>query len=116
MIRTMLMIGLTLFSCAVASSPVQKASAALIFGDSFDRANSNNIDASLAGITDNTGDSLPADGVYSTPWVDPANQSGGPDGTANNGGGQRINNNVYEKYAVGTANLFVNHNFINPDI
>ena len=116
MTRTMLMIGLALFNCALAILPVQKASAATIFADSFDRGNSNNIDASLAGITDNTGDSLPIDGVYSTPWVDPANQTTGPDTTANNGGGQRINGNVYEKYNPGTANLFVNHNFINSSI
>ena len=110
-----LTIGL-IVSFAVPSLLSHSARAAVIFADSFDRGNSNNIDASLSGITDNTGDSLPVDSVYSTPWVDPANQGAGPDGTANNGGGQRINNNVYEKYAVGTANLFVNHNFINPDI
>jgi hypothetical protein len=116
MTRATFTIGLILFSCAVAALPVHRASAAIIYSDTFDRSNTNNIDASLSGITDNTGSSLPVDGVYSTPWVDPANQAGGPDGNAANGGGQRINNNAYEKFSPGTANLFVNHNFINPEI
>ena len=44
---------------------------AILFRDTFDRADSRNIDASLTGITDNTGAPLVADAVYSQPWLDP---------------------------------------------
>jgi hypothetical protein len=86
------------------------ARADILFYDSFDRANNNNIDAVTTGITGTVGSMLSADGVYTSPWVDPNNLTGA-DTSAANGGGQRINNNRFEKYNAGTANLFVNHNF-----
>ena len=63
------------------------AHAAVLFADTFDRADSNNIDASLSGITDNTGSSLAADGVYLHGQIDPnaAHPTyGAPDGNAAN--------------------------------
>ena len=88
-----------------------------LFRDTFDRPDNNDIDAVTTGITNNTGTTFGASAVYSTPWVDPNNQSGGPDASAANGGGQRIAANDFQlKYNPGTANAFVNHNFTNADI
>jgi hypothetical protein len=93
------------------------ASAGVLFCDNYDRDNSRNIDASLSGVINNTGSALPADGVYSTPWIDPANDPGPQDGVAANGGGSQILNNRLElSVGAGTSNAFVNHNFINPEI
>ncbi len=91
-----------------------------IFADNFDRADNRNIDASLTGITDNTGSGLAADTVYSTPWLDPNNQPptyGVQDGVAANGGGAQIlGNRLQLAVGAGTSAAFVNHNFINPAI
>lgn len=93
------------------------AGAAVLFADNFDRTNSRNIDGSPAGITNNTGSVLSVDGVYSTPWVDPANDPGPQDANAANGGGTQINNSRLElAVGAGTSNAFVNHNFVNPSI
>ena len=96
------------------------AHAAVLFADTFDRADSNNIDASLSGITDNTGSSLAADGVYLHGQIDPnaAHPTyGAPDGNAANGGGTRILGNQYQlKYGSGTVSTYVNHNFTNGAI
>jgi hypothetical protein len=114
--RTMYMLALAIFGGAAAVSPLERVKAAVIFADSFDRPDNRDIDAVTTGMTNNTGTVFGPSAVYSTPWVDPANQTTGPDGTANNGGGQQILSNEYRKDAVGTANLFVNHNFTNADI
>ncbi|WP_231934565.1 hypothetical protein [Botrimarina colliarenosi] len=99
------------------SAQVADVSALTLFADSFDRADSRNLDASLSGIRNNTGTVLPADAVYSTPWVDPANDPGPEDGDATNGGGTRIlSNQLQLAVGPGTSNAFVNHNFINPEI
>jgi hypothetical protein len=96
------------------------ASAAVLFADNFNRANSGNIDATLTGITDNTGASLAANAVYSQPWIDPNSASpiyGTPDANAANGGGSGISGNAYQvKTGTGTANSYVNHNFTNASI
>ena len=94
------------------------ARADVLFSDSFGRADSRNIDASLTGITNNTGTSLPADGVYSQPHVDPVYEStGADDGDAANGGGADITGGQL-RLAVGpgTSNAYVNHNFVNSEI
>jgi arylsulfatase A-like enzyme len=93
---------------------------AILFRDTFDRADSRNIDASLTGITDHTGAPLVADAVYSQPWLDPNNAAptyGVQDGNAANGGGSQILSNVFQvKVGAGTANAYLNHNFTNASI
>ncbi|GAA5484477.1 hypothetical protein [Haloferula sargassicola] len=95
-------------------------SAQVLFSDSFDRADSRNIDATLDGITDNTGSNLAAGGVYSLPHLDPNNAAptfGEPDADAANGGGARIIGNALQlATGPGTSNAAINHNFINPEI
>ena len=110
---------LTFAAAIVAGLAVDGGSvrAVVLFSDTFDRPDNNNIDGSIAGITNNTGTTLGIDGVYSTPWVDPDNQGIGPDTDAADGGGQRILSNEFQlKYNAGTANAFVNHNFTNAAI
>jgi hypothetical protein len=99
------------------------AHGAVIFADNFNRADSNNIDATLTGITDNTdntGSSLAADGVYLHGQIDPNSAHptyGAPDANAGNGGGTRILGNQYQlKYGTGTVNTYINHNFNNAAI
>ena len=96
------------------------ASAVVLFEDTFGRADSRNIDASLAGITDNTGSSLAADAVYSQPFLDPNNGPptyGVQDGVATNGGGaQVLANRLQLAVGAGTSNAYVNHNFVNSAI
>lgn len=96
------------------------AHAAVLFEDSFDRPDSRNIDAVLTGITDNTSAPLPADGIYTHAWIDPASQSplyGVQDGNAANGGGCQILSNALQlKVGPGTVNAFTNHNFTDPAI
>ena len=90
----------------------------ILFQDTFDRDDNRNIDASLTGITDNTGSALAVDGVYSQPHVDPVYEStGSDDGDAANGGGADITGGEL-RLAVGpgTSNAYVNHNFINSEI
>ena len=90
---------------------------AVLFADSFDRSDTRNIDAALTGITDNTGSSLAADGVYTHAWIDPANSPGPQDGNAANGGGARIHSSTLQlAVGAGTSNAFVNHNFTNAAI
>ena len=96
------------------------ASAAVLFEDTFDRGASRNLDASLAGITDNTGSSLAAGAVYSQPWLDPNNAPplyGVQDGdSANGGGAQILANQLRLAVGAGTSNAYVNHNFTNASI
>jgi hypothetical protein len=96
------------------------ATAAVLFSDTFDRADSRNIDASLTGITDNTGSSLAADAAYSQSWLDPNSAAptyGVQDGVATNGGGAQIlSNQLRLAVGAGTSNAYVNHNFINASI
>lgn len=88
------------------------ASGAVLFSDDFNRANDPNIDASLTGIVNNTGTALAIDGVYSTPWNDPANNPTA--GTAADGGASRILSNTLQlAVGAGTSNAYVNHNFTN---
>ncbi|QDV73971.1 dockerin type I domain-containing protein [Botrimarina mediterranea] len=105
-----------LAACGLAAT-TQQASAVNLFTDTFDRPDSRNIDAVLTGITNNTGTSLPADGVYTQPHVDPANEPGPQDGDAINGGGAQIlGNQLQLAVGAGTSNAFVNHNFTNGSI
>lgn len=101
------------------SAMADRAVAADLFVDTFNRADSLDIDGSAAGITNNTGTSFGASAVYSTPWVDPntiAPIFGAPDADAANGGAQQILASQLQKYGAGTANLFVNHNFVGAAI
>lgn len=88
---------------------------AVVFADSFDRPDNRNIDAVLTGITNNTLDALPADAVYTQPWLDPNNRAptyGVQDGDATNGGGAQIlTNQLQLAVGAGTSNAFGNHNF-----
>src|SRR3972149_2610241 len=93
------------------------AHAVVLFSDNFDRPNSRNIDASLSSIVNNTGTTLPVDGVYTHAFVDPANDPGPQGGSAPKGGGaQIINNTLQLAVGAGTSNAFVNHNFTNASI
>lgn len=95
----------------------QDAKAVNLFSDTFNRPDSRNIDASLAGITNNTGTVLPIDGVYTQPHLDPNNDPGPQDADAVNGGGSQIIGNALQlAVGAGTSNAFVNHNFTNPVI
>jgi len=93
------------------------ASADVIFQDTFDRADSRNIDGALDGINNNTGSVLGIDGVYTHAFIDPANAdptNGVQDGDAVNGGGAQIlNHELQLAVGSGTSNAFVNHNFLN---
>jgi PEP-CTERM motif len=92
----------------------------VLFSDTFNRADSRDIQASLTGITDNTGSSLAADGVYSQPWLDPNNAAptyGVQDGVAANGGGAQIlSSQLQLAVGAGTSDAYVNHNFVNASI
>lgn len=95
----------------------QTALAGVLFSDSFDRNDNRNIDASLSSIIDNTGSSLAADGVYTQPFVDAANDVSGPDGNPANGGGAQILSGQLELAdGPGTSNAYINHNFTNGEI
>jgi hypothetical protein len=97
-----------------------RARAADLFVDTFNRPDNTDIDAATTGITNNTGTTFGASAVYSQPWIDPNSAApifGPPDANAANGGGQQILNNEYQlKYGTGTSNSFVNHNFTNASI
>lgn len=92
----------------------------VLFSDTFDRANSRDIQASLTGITDNTGSGLAADTVYTQAWLDPNNAAptyGAQDGIATNGGGAQISGNRLQlAVGSGTSEASINHNFINSSI
>ena len=92
----------------------------IVFKDEFTRPDSRNIDATLGGVTDNTGSNLPADGVYTHAFIDPNNAPptyGAQDGNAANGGGAQILNNHLElAVGAGTSNAYINHNFIDQSI
>ncbi|MCO6047130.1 dockerin type I domain-containing protein [Aeoliella sp. ICT_H6.2] len=93
------------------------AQAIVLFSDTFDRPDNRNIDAVTTGITGTVGSTLPADGVYTQPFIDPANDPGPQDGDATNGGGaQIINQTLQLAVGAGTSNAYVNHNFIDSAI
>ncbi len=105
----------------LASSLLHSAAAGVVlFEDTFDRDDSRNIDATLTGITDHTGSALPADGVYSQPWLDPNNGPpayGVQDGASTNGGGaQVLSHQLQLAVGSGTSNAYINHNFVNASI
>jgi hypothetical protein len=93
---------------------------AVLFSDNFNRADNRDIQASLTGITDNTGSSLPVDGVYSQPWLDPNNRAptyGVQDAVASNGGGAQIlSSQLQLAVGAGTSDAYINHNFVNASI
>jgi hypothetical protein len=111
-----LTVGVLAVAAITGTSFIERATAVDLFVDTFDRPDSMNIDVVKTGITGSVGAALPADGVYTSPWVDPASETTGPDADPANGGGQRILANQYQKYAAGTANFFVNHNFTDAAI
>ncbi len=104
------------------------ATGTVIFADTFDRADSRNIQQSVSGITNNTGTAFEAGGdpsgtpVYLHSHIDPlstfANNFGAPDTVASNGGAARISGNMLNLAAEqpGTSNAIVNHNFVNAAI
>ncbi len=104
------------------------ASGGILFRDSFDRADSRNIQQSLDGIANHTGTAFEAGGdpagtpVYLHSHIDPASGFAGgfavPDTIAANGGAARISGNTLNLAAEqpGTSNAIVNHNFTNPAI
>ncbi len=111
----------TLPAILLALSSLQASShAAVLFADTFDRPATRNIDGALTGITNNTGTSLAANGVYTHGWIDPANDdpaNGVQDANAANGGGAQILSSTLQLAAgAGTSNAFVNHNFVNTSI
>ena len=100
---------------------VSSTSAAVLFSDSFDRANNRNIDGSIDGIVNNTGTTLAVDGVYTHPFIDPlntaANNYQAQDANPANGGGAQISGNTLQlATGAGTSNAFINHNFTNSSI
>ena len=107
---------LPLLLAALVSSQAQ----VILFQDTFARPNNRNIDAVLDGITNNTGSALPADAVDVYPWLDPLSRPPGyaaPDGNPADGGGSQIVSGVWQvKSGPGTANGYVNHNFVNASI
>ncbi len=89
----------------------------LLFADTFDRSDSANIDGSVSGISGTIGSTFTADTVYTQPFVDPANESSGPDGAASNGGGAQISGNRLQlAVGAGTSNAYINHNFTDAAI
>ena len=107
---------LLFLAASLAAAPAQQ----VIFKDTFDRPDNRNIDATLGGITDATGANLPADGVYTHPFIDANNRAptyGAQDADPANGGGARILTNALQlAVGPGTSNAYINHNFINPSI
>ena len=93
------------------------ADAKVLFSDSFDRADSYDIDGSMDGIMDDKGSGLSAGTVYVSPYVDPINPVDAPDSDSTNGGGQDITDGEL-RLAVGpgTSCCYLDHNFINTDI
>lgn len=79
------------------TSPAQ-----VIFSDSFDRADNDPLDATLDGITDNTGSALGVGDVYVEPF-----------GAARS---QILGNQLSLATGPGTSNARIDHNFINPSI
>ncbi|QDU58381.1 dockerin type I domain-containing protein [Aeoliella mucimassa] len=100
---------------AVLAISANHANAVVLFSDTFNRTDANDLNGELTGITNNTGDAFAA-GVYGHGHVDP-NQPGVPDGVAANGGGASIaSGEMHLAVGAGTSNAFVNHNFIDSAI
>ncbi len=111
-------LALVVGALAIGCSAANQAHAVVLFADTFNRMDDRNIDASLTGVTDNTGSTLPTDGVYTQPHVDPVfEDTGDTDGDAANGGGAQIlTGELQLAVGPGTSNAFVNHNFTNAGI
>ncbi|MCO6047129.1 PEP-CTERM sorting domain-containing protein [Aeoliella sp. ICT_H6.2] len=102
-----------LLAVACATGMNVTAEAAVVFMDTFDRETEFDLNGSMTGITNNTGNAF-AGGVYGNGFVDPAYPGGGASGGAGDGGSAKIHENEL-RLAVGpgTSNAFVNHNFVN---
>ncbi len=103
------------------------AMGAVLFTDTFERPDGNNIEASLDGIANNTGTTfVPGDNpvggtpVYIHGYRDTGNRYpnfNGADAVSTDGGGIQISaNRLQLAYAPGTANAMINHNFVNAAI
>ena len=104
----------TLVTCSLSANRVHALD---LFVDSFNRPDNVNIDAVTTGVTGTIGSTLPADGVYLTPWVDPAAETGIIDADQTNGGGHDITGNQLRlAVGAGTSNAYVNHNFTDAAI
>lgn len=92
----------------------------VLYRDTFDRPDSRNIDASLAGIADGIAPPLAADAVYSQPQLDPNNAAptyGVQDGDSTNGGGAAIvSNQLQLAVGSGTSNAVLNRHFTDSAI
>lgn len=103
---------------AVLGIGANSAQAIVLFSDTFDRPDDRNIDAVTTGITGTVGSTLPADGVYTQPHLDPEwNDTGTVDGNGDNGGGTQIlDQKLQLAVGLGTSNAYINHNFIDSAI
>ncbi len=113
-----LALGLVLGAILAPVFPTQAET--VLFADTFNRADSRNVDATLTGITDNTGEGFAGDDVYTHAFIDPNNAPpayGVQDGSAGNGGGAQISGNTLQlAVGAGTSDAFINHNFTNASI
>lgn len=95
-------------------------SAQIIFEDTFERPNADDINASVVGITNNTGSDLSAGAWtenYNAGGVSARTNIGG--GTAGDGGNDANNGNpgrLFLADGAGTSNVYINHNFTNASI
>ena len=98
-----------LAAAALVSSTVvmAPASAEVLFADTFDRPDADDINASTAGITNTTGDSF----GYVENYLGSAT-AGNPGSTLTNIGG----NNLRLADGTGTSNVFLDHNFTDASI
>ena len=99
----------------------------ILFQDTYDRTAdyvNRDINSSIDGIINNTGTEFTtrAGGgtlVYQTPYVDPNWYENPVDGNSSNGGGMYIAPEDYSLHlasGAGTANVMVDHNFVNQEI
>ena len=117
----------TLAVVAFATAVPLLSQGGILFQDTFDRAadyNNRDINSSIDGIINNTGTAFTdrAGGgtlVYQAPYVDPNWYESGVDGNSSNGGGMYIapeDYNLHLASGAGTANVMVDHNFVNQEI
>jgi hypothetical protein len=115
--RAKLAAGVVAVAAVCSGLLADRAAAADLFVDNFDRPDSVNIDAVKTGISGTVGTALPIDGVYTSPFVDPAAETTGPDADAANGGGHDIlAGQLRLAVGAGTSNAYVNHNFTDAAI
>lgn len=104
-----------LFALLAVASVLQwntTAKASVVFMDTFDRDTEFDLNGSMTGITNNTGDAFP-DGVYDNGFVDANYPGAAADGNAANGGTAKIDDSQLRLAAgPGTSNTFIRRNFV----